>query len=79
MKKILLKYGIPEEPVCAIMMLNKNTRSMVRSTDGDTYYFKIIIVVLLGDRLAPFLFIFCLDCILKTSLDNNRELGFTLT
>ena len=29
--------------------------------------------------IAPFLFISCLDYILKTSLDNNQELGFTLT
>ena len=33
MKEILLKYGIPEETVCAIMILYKNTRSMVRSPD----------------------------------------------
>ena len=40
MKEILLKYGIPEETVCAIMMLYKNTRSMVRSPDGYTPYLK---------------------------------------
>ena len=79
MKEILLKYGVPEETVCAIMMLYKNTRSMVRSPDGDTPYFEITTGVLQGDTLAPFLFIICLDYILKTSLDNNRELGFTLT
>ena len=79
MKEILLKYGIPEETDCAIMMLYKNTRSMVRSPDGDTRYFEITTGVLQGDTLAPFLFIICLDYILKTSLDNNRELGFTLT
>ena len=79
MKEILLKYGIPEETVCTIMMLYNNTRSMVRSPDGDTPYFEITTGVLQGDTLAPFLFIICLDYILKTSLDNNRELGFTLT
>ena len=79
MKEILLKYGIPEETVCVIMILYKNTRSMVRSPDGDTPYFEITTGVLQGDTLAPFLFIICLDYILKTSLDNNRELGFTLT
>ena len=57
----------------------KNTRSMVRSPDGDTPYFEITTGVLQGDTLAPFLFIICLDYILKTSLDNNRELDFTLT
>ena len=39
MKEILLKYGIPEKTVYAIMMLYKNTRSMVRSPDEDTPYF----------------------------------------
>ena len=77
MKEILLKYGIPT--ICAIMMLYKNTRSMVRSPDGDTSCFEITTGVLQGDTLASFLFIICLDYILKTSLDNNRELGFTLT
>ena len=52
---------------------------MVRSPDGDTPYFEITTGVLQGDTLAPFLFIICLEYILKTSLDNNRELGFTLT
>ena len=33
MKEILLKYGIPEEIGCAIMMLYKNIRLMVRSPD----------------------------------------------
>ena len=61
------------------MMLYTNTRSMVRSPDGDTPYFKITTGVLQGDTLAPFLFIICLDYILKASLDNNRDLGFTLT
>ena len=52
---------------------------MVRSPDGDTPYFEITTGVLQGDTLAPFLFIIWLDYIMKTSLDNNRELGITLT
>ena len=79
MKEILVKYGIPEETVCAIMILYKNTGSMDRSHDGDTPYFEITTGVLQGDTLAPFLFISCLDYILKTSLDNNQELDYTLT
>ena len=61
------------------MMLYRNTRSMVRSPDGDTAFFEITTGVLQGDTLAPFLFILCLDYILKTSVDINAELGFTLT
>ena len=51
---------------------------MVRSPDGDTPFFEITTGVLQGDKLAPFIFIICLDYILKKSLENDRELGFTL-
>ena len=61
------------------MILYKNTRSMVRSLDGDTPFFEITTGVLQGDTLAPFLFIICLDYILKNSLDCNKELGFTIS
>ena len=66
-----LKYGIPEVIVCAIIMLYKNTGSMVRSPNGDIPYFKITTGVLQGNTISPFLFIICIDYILKTSLDNN--------
>ena len=52
---------------------------MVHSPDGDTPLFEITTGVLQGDTLAPFLFIICLDYILKKSLYNDRELRFTLT
>ena len=39
MEKILLAYGIPKEIVTAIMILYRNTKSMVRSPDGDTEFF----------------------------------------
>ena len=78
MKEILLAYGIPEETVAAIMMLYQNTRSMVRSPDGDTDFFDIIAGVLQGDTLAPYLFIICLDYVLRKALDSNEDLGFTL-
>ena len=79
MKFILRKYGIPTEIINAIMMLYRNTRSMVRSPDGDTTFFGITTGFLQGDTLAPFLFIVCLDYILKTSIYISTELGFTLT
>ena len=52
---------------------------MVRSPDGDTTVFEMTTGVLQGDTLAPFLFIICLDYILKTAIDNSTELGFTVT
>ena len=51
----------------------------VRSPDGDTKYFDIIAGVLLGDTLPPYLFIICLDYVLKISIDEIRENGFELT
>ena len=51
----------------------------VRSPDGDTDYFDIVAGVLQGDTLAPYLFIICLDYVLRTSINNIRENGFELT
>ena len=60
------------------MILNKNTKVEVRSPDGDTEYFDIVAGVLQGDTLAPYLFIICLDYVLRTSIDKIRENGFEL-
>ena len=61
MREILLAYKIPKETVNAIMILYSNTKSMIRSPDGDTDFFEITSGVLQGDTLAPYLFIICLD------------------
>ena len=79
MKQILLAYGIPEETVTAITILYRNTKVKVRSPDGDTEYFDLVAGVLQGDTLAPYLFIICLDYVLRTSIDNIGENGFVLT
>ena len=42
-------------------------------------YIYIYIGVLQGDTLAPYLFIICLDYVLRTSIDKIRENGFELT
>ena len=47
--------------------------------NGDTEYFDIVAGVLQGDMLAPYLFIICLDYVLRTSIDKIRENGFELT
>ena len=49
------------------------------SPDGDTEYFDIVAGVLQGDTLTPYLFIICLDYVLRTSIDKIRENGFELT
>ena len=71
-------YGLPKEIIAVIKMLYKNTKVEVCSTDGDTDYFDIIAGVLQGDTLAPYLFIFCLDYVLRKSIDLMKEKGFKL-
>ena len=57
------------------MMLNRNTKVKARSPDGDTDYFDIVAGVLQGDTLAPYLFIICLDYVLRTSIDKMKDHG----
>ena len=61
------------------MILYTDTKSMVRSPDGDTDFFDVISGVLQGDTLAPYLFVICLDYALRKAFDSNKELGFTLS
>ena len=77
MEQILLAYGLPKETVAAIMMLYRNTK--VRFPDGNTDYFNIVAGMLQGDTLAPYLFILCLDCVLRMSIDRMKENSFKLT
>ena len=79
MEQILLAYGLPKETVAAITILDRNTKVKVRSPDGDTEYLDIVAGVLQGDTLAPYLFIICLDYVLRTLIDKIRENGFELT
>ena len=61
------------------MIVYINTRAMVISPDGDTPFFKITTGDLQGDTIEPFLFIICLDYVLRKSIDCNTELGFNIT
>ena len=79
MEQILLAYGLPKETVAAIMILYRNTKVKVRSPDGDIEYLDIVAGLRQGDTLAPYLFIICLDNVLRTSTDKIRENGFELT
>ena len=60
-------------------MLYRNTKVKVRSPDGDTDYFDIVAGLLQGNTLALYLFIICLDYMLRTSIDKIKENGFKLT
>ena len=46
------------------------------SLDGDIDYFNIVAGVLQGDTLAPYLFIICLDYVLRMSTDKMKNNGF---
>ena len=50
----------------------------VRSPDRNTDYVDIVAGVLQGDTLAPYLFIICLDYVLRTSIDKMKDNGFKL-
>ena len=60
------------------MMLYKNTKVKVRSLDRDIDYFDIVAGVLKGDTWAPYLFIICLDYVLRTTIDLMNENSFKL-
>ena len=79
MEQILLAYRLPKETVVAIIILYRNTKVKVCSPIGDTEYFDIVAGVLQGHTLAPYLFIVCLDYVLRTSIDKIKENGFELT
>ena len=79
MEQILLAYGLPKETVVAITILYRNTTVKVRSPDEDTEYFDIVAEVLQGDTLVPYLFIICLDNVLRTLIDKIKENSCELT
>ena len=55
------------------------TISCIISLDGNTGYFNIVAGILQGDILVPYLFIICLDYMLRTSINKIKENGFKLT
>ena len=73
MEQILLTNGIPKEIVGAILMLYKNTKVKVCSSEGDTDFFDVVAGVLPWDRLGSYLFIISLDYVLRMSIDLMKE------
>ena len=78
MEQILLTNSLPKENDAAIMMLYKNAKLNVHSPDVDTHNFDIVAGVLQGDTLAPYLFIICLEYVLRISIGLTKENGFKL-
>ena len=73
MEQKLLASDISKETIAAAMMLYKNTKIRIRSPDGNTDYFDIVVGVLQGDTLARYLLIICQDNVLRTSIDLMKE------
>ena len=78
MEQILLTYGLPKETVASIITLYRNTK-VKGAHQIKTDYFNIVAGVLQRDTLAPYLFIICLDSVLRTSTDNMKDNSFNLT
>lgn len=57
---------------------SKSHYDTIRSPAGETDFFKIVAGVLKGATLAPYVFIACLDYVLRTSVDTVTDKGFTL-
>ena len=79
MEQILLAYGLPKETILAKMMLYRNTKVKVCSPNRDTDFFDIVGGVLQGNIFAPYLFIICLDYVLRTFIDKMKNNNFKLT
>ena len=79
MEQTLLAYGLPKVTVAATMILNRNNKVKVSSPGGDIDYFDSVAEVLQGDTLALYLFIICLDYVLRISIDKIKGSGFELT
>ena len=61
------------------MILYRDTKSILRLSDGDTEYFDINAGFLQGDTLELLLFIITLDYVLRISIDENNDIGITLS
>ena len=79
MFEILKAYGVPTNLLNTIKSIYTNTKAKVMSPDGETDVFEILMGVLQGDTLAPFLFVIVLDYALRTAINGREEsLGFTM-
>ena len=57
------------------MMLYKNTKVNVYSPDVDTDFFDVVACVLQGDNFGLYLFIICLDNVLRISIDLMKKMA----
>lgn len=73
--KILAAYDFPE----IIRLIYKHLKAKVVSPDGDTDFFEILLGVMHGNSLTPYLLFIVLDYAMrKANKGREEELGFTI-
>ena len=76
MFKILKAYRVPPNLLKTIKAIYTNTKAKVMSPGGETDVFEIMMGVLQGDTLAPFLFVIVLDYSVRKAINGReQELG----
>ena len=79
MFEILRAYGIPPNLLDAIKLTYNNLRARIKTTEGNTDYFRMFAGVMQGDTLAPYLFVIVLDYAMRKAITGREnELGLTL-
>ena len=78
MHTTLKTYGILDELVMAISIMYEDTTAKVITSDGETETFNILVGVLQGDTLAPYIIIVIDYVMRKALLGREDNLGFQL-
>ena len=73
MDQILFVYG-SNETITAIMMLYTNGKAMVNLANCETKFADIVARILQGNTFEQYLFIICLDYVLRASIDLIKEI-----
>ena len=78
MKLIQAAYVLLKETVTAIIMLDKNRKTMGHSPDRNTEVFTIVFGIFQEDSFVPYLFILDLDWFVKTSINLMTKNCFSI-
>jgi hypothetical protein len=71
MFKVIKAYGVSDIVIKQISAMYDGTTAMVRTSDGVSKEFSINAGVLQGDTLAPFLFVWMVDYILRRAVEET--------
>ena len=82
-EQMLQTYDFSKENVTIVVILYKKKNNNKKQKQWFTHlmltltFFYIVTWIMQGDTLAPYLFIICLDYVLRTSIDLIKENGYT--